>query len=81
MRAEVSRFGKLAFFCPPYPIFDSDFWTVKTGGVTVDYHPGNAPAAFLAPARGLRPRSRYSMRPFPSFPITSVPAFALNSFR
>ena len=26
-------------------------------------------------------RSRYSMRPFPSFPITSVPAFALNSFR
>jgi hypothetical protein len=28
-----------------------------------------------------RARSRYSMRPFPSFPITSVPAFALNSFR
>ena len=26
-------------------------------------------------------RSRYSMRPFPSFPITSVPVFALNSFR
>ena len=26
-------------------------------------------------------RSRYSMRPFPSFPITNVPAFALNSFR
>jgi hypothetical protein len=42
--------------------------------------------SFLGDLLALRERTganrrRYSMRPFPSFPITSVPAFALNSFR
>lgn len=61
---------------------DSTQHTV-TGRAAVDISLNGFPRGTVSKSRNgpeLFP-SRYSMRPFPSSPITSVPAFALNSFR